>query len=58
VDRDATAGAAADVAELLASELGWSDAERATQVDRFREALAREREAPGLPEHVAVAGSG
>jgi glycerol-3-phosphate dehydrogenase len=58
VGRDATAGAAADVAELLASELGWSYAERATQVDRFREALAREREAPGLPEHVAVAGSG
>ena len=56
--RDATAAAAADVAELVASELGWSDAERATQVDRFREALAREREAPGLPEHVAVAGSG
>ena len=56
--RDATAAAAADVAELLASELGWSDAERVSHVDRFREALAREREAPGLPEHVAVAGSG
>jgi len=56
--RDATAAAAADVADLLAAELGWSDAERAAQVDRFREALAREREAPGLPEHAAVAGSG
>jgi glycerol-3-phosphate dehydrogenase len=56
--RDATAATAADVAELLATELGWSDAQRATQVDRFRDALAREREAPGLPEHVAVARSG
>src|SRR5262245_3928095 len=56
--RDATAAAAADVADLLAAELGLSDAERAAQVDRFREALAREREAPGLPEHAAVAGSG
>ena len=56
--RDATAEAAHDVAELLASELGWSEAERATQVDRFRAALAHEREVPGLPENVAVAGSG
>jgi glycerol-3-phosphate dehydrogenase len=56
--RDATADAAHDVADLLAAELGWSESERITQVDGFREALAREREAPGLPEHVAVAGSG
>jgi len=54
--RDATAAAADDVAALLASELGWSEAERAAQVDRFRAALAHEREVPGLPEHVAVAG--
>jgi glycerol-3-phosphate dehydrogenase len=56
--RDATAAAADDVAALLASELGWSEAERAAQVDHFRTALAREREVPGLPENVAVAGSG
>jgi glycerol-3-phosphate dehydrogenase len=56
--RDATAAAADDVAALLASELGWSEAERVAQVDRFRTALAHEREVPGLPEHVAVAGSG
>ena len=56
--RDATAAAADDVAALLASELGWSEAERAAQVDRFRAALAHEREVPGLPEHVAVAGGG
>jgi glycerol-3-phosphate dehydrogenase len=54
--RDATAAAADNVAALLASELGWSEAERAAQVDRFRAALAHEREVPGLPEHVAVAG--
>jgi glycerol-3-phosphate dehydrogenase len=56
--RDATAAAADDVAALLASELGWSEDERAAQVDRFRVALAHEREVPGLPEHVAVAGGG
>jgi glycerol-3-phosphate dehydrogenase len=56
--RDATAAAARDVAELLATELGWSEAECATQVDRFRAALARERKVPGLPENVAIAGSG
>ena len=56
--RDSTAVAAHDVAELLATELGWSEAERAAQLDRFREALAHEREVPGLPETVAVAGSG
>jgi glycerol-3-phosphate dehydrogenase len=56
--RDATAAAARDVAELLAAELGWSEAECAAQVDRFRTALGRERELPGLPEHVVVAGGG
>jgi glycerol-3-phosphate dehydrogenase len=56
--RDATAAAAEDVAELLAAELGWSEAERTAQVERFRTALAHEREVPGLPENVAVAGSG
>jgi glycerol-3-phosphate dehydrogenase len=56
--RDATAAAAHDVADLLAAELGWSETERAAEVDRFRAALAREREVPGLPENVAIAGSG
>jgi glycerol-3-phosphate dehydrogenase len=58
LDRDAAAAAAHDVAELVATEIGWSEAERTVQVDRFRAAIAREREAPGLPEHVAIAGSG
>jgi glycerol-3-phosphate dehydrogenase len=56
--RDATAAAADDVAASLAAELGWSEPERAAQVDRFRTALAHEREVPGLPDQVAVAGSG
>ena len=54
--RDATAGAADDVAALLATELGWSEDERAAQVAAYRAAAEREREAPGLPESVAVAG--
>ncbi|MGH9230214.1 MAG: glycerol-3-phosphate dehydrogenase/oxidase [Acidimicrobiales bacterium] len=56
--RDATAAAARDVAELLAMELGWSEAERAAEVDRFQAALAHERDVPGLPENMTVAGSG
>jgi glycerol-3-phosphate dehydrogenase len=43
--RDASADAAASVAELLAPELGWSDAERDAQVDEYRTALAAERDA-------------
>ena len=56
--RDAAAAAAEDVSHLLAGELGWSEAERTTQVTRFRAALAREREVPGLPENAAVVGAG
>jgi glycerol-3-phosphate dehydrogenase len=43
--RDASAEAAADVAALLAPELGWDDAEVARQVDAYREVAAREAEA-------------
>jgi glycerol-3-phosphate dehydrogenase len=41
--RDASADAAASVAELLAPELGWSDAERDAQVGAYRAAVAAER---------------
>jgi hypothetical protein len=41
--RDASATAAVSVAELLAPELGWSDAERDAQVDEYRAAIATER---------------
>ena len=39
--RDATAAAAADVAALLAPELGWDDAEQAAQVARYQELVTR-----------------
>jgi glycerol-3-phosphate dehydrogenase len=48
--RDASAAAADDVAALLAPELGWSDTEQADAAAGYRALIAREREAPGLPE--------
>ena len=46
-DRPATVAAAPAVAELLAGELGWDDAETARQVDAYRAARRhRDREAP------------
>jgi glycerol-3-phosphate dehydrogenase len=48
--RDATAAAAADVAELVAPDLGWDEERAAMEVARYREALDREREAAQLPE--------
>ncbi len=47
--RDATARAAADVARLLAAELGWDAARTEQEVTSFRAALAHERDAAGLP---------
>jgi glycerol-3-phosphate dehydrogenase len=47
--RDAVVAAADDVAGLMAPELGWSDGERAAQVERVRAAAERERRAGGLP---------
>ena len=43
LDRDATARAADEVAELVGTELGWSDDERARQVAAYRQAAERER---------------
>jgi glycerol-3-phosphate dehydrogenase len=54
--RDAAAAAAADVAALIAPELAWSADHTADQVARYRAAAAHEREVPGLPETVALAG--
>jgi glycerol-3-phosphate dehydrogenase len=48
--RDDSAAAADDVAELMAPELGWDDAERARQVKEYRAAVAAERDAADLPE--------
>jgi glycerol-3-phosphate dehydrogenase len=49
--RDATAGAAEAVAQLIAPELGWDARRIAVEVAAYREALAAERESAGLPEH-------
>jgi len=48
--RDDSARAAEDVADLLASELGWDAGERRRQVEAYRAAVDEERDAPGLPE--------
>ncbi len=53
--RDATAAAAADVAALIAPELGWSADRTADEVARYRAEVAHERDVPGLPETVALA---
>ena len=44
LDRDATAAAAEDVAELVGEELGWTADERARQVAAYRQAAERERQ--------------
>ena len=57
-DAAATAAAAADVAALVAPELGWTPAEQAEQVARYVAAAAHEREVPGLPDVAAFAAGG
>jgi glycerol-3-phosphate dehydrogenase len=47
--RDASAAAAADVAALLAPELGWSKAEATRQAAAYVALVTAERDAPGLP---------
>ena len=44
-DRPATVAAAADVARLIAADMGWSDAEVERQVTEFRNSCALERTA-------------
>ena len=48
--RDASAAAAPEVAAIMAAELGWGDAERERQVERYRALIATERATGGLPE--------
>jgi glycerol-3-phosphate dehydrogenase len=50
--RDASAAAAADVARLVAPELGWDDAEVDRQVAAFVARAAKERVDADLPETV------
>ncbi len=53
--RDDSADAAQAVGELLAAELDWSAEQLAESVREYRDALAHERDAAGLPEtHLAA----
>jgi glycerol-3-phosphate dehydrogenase len=47
--RDATIAAADDVAALIGTELGWTDAERDAQVRTYRAAATHERTSADLP---------
>ncbi len=47
--RDASAAAAADVADLIADDLGLDAEARAAQVEAYHAQIAAERAAPGLP---------
>ena len=66
LDIAATAGAAGSVADLMAPELGWSDDERARQVEAFLALVERQRRAADPAEdavearmlHPSGAGSG
>ena len=48
--RDASARAASEVAALMAAELGWDDAERDRQIERYHALVEEERTTGGLPE--------
>jgi glycerol-3-phosphate dehydrogenase len=48
--RDASALAAPEVADLMAAELGWTDAERNRQVEEYQALIETERSTGGLPE--------
>jgi glycerol-3-phosphate dehydrogenase len=47
-DQEAAAGAASDVAGLVAPELGWTSAEADRQISAFREAVDGDRAAAEL----------
>lgn len=55
---EATAGAAPDVARLIAPDLGWDDDEVGRQVAAFRDRVEGERAAAALPAHPAPRPSG
>jgi glycerol-3-phosphate dehydrogenase len=48
--RDASVAVAAEVAALLAPELGWDEAEQARQVADYAASVAHERQSADLPE--------
>ncbi len=49
---DASVAAAADVAELIGDELGWSPDERRAQVEAYRDSVEAELDAAGLHDTV------
>jgi glycerol-3-phosphate dehydrogenase len=55
--REASAGVAADVARLVAGDLGWGDAEIERQVADYLTRVERERDAAGLPLGAGTAGT-
>jgi glycerol-3-phosphate dehydrogenase len=55
--REASAGVAADVARLVAGDLGWDDAEIERQVADYLARVGRERDAAGLPLGAGTAGT-
>ncbi|HEV8625130.1 MAG TPA: glycerol-3-phosphate dehydrogenase/oxidase [Acidimicrobiia bacterium] len=55
LDAAATAGSAPSVADLIAPELGWSDEERARQVDTFLAMVERQRRAADAAEDAVEA---
>ena len=48
--RDASAAAAADVANLIAAELGWTPEQAAADAARYRSSITHERDSAQLPE--------
>ena len=56
--RDASAAAAADAAQLVGPELGWSPARVDQEVASYMAATEREREAAGLPRSLTPTGGG
>jgi glycerol-3-phosphate dehydrogenase len=56
--RDATVAVAAEVAALIAPELGWDDAEQAAQVTRYQQLVKSERASAHLPETAIEAAIG
>ncbi|MDH3707527.1 MAG: hypothetical protein OES57_15780, partial [Acidimicrobiia bacterium] len=47
--RDATATVAADVAALMAPELGWTEGDEMAEVAEYQRSIDHERQAGGLP---------
>jgi glycerol-3-phosphate dehydrogenase len=56
--RDPSAAVADEVANLIAPELGWDDAETSRQIENYRSLVEEERQVPQLPENALDAAIG